>query len=80
MALRRDSASQDSTTPSAPVLPTPDSGHLPSWQLLPLMANLFPGMSVEEVLSSQVANLARLQLERVVEHSMYTRAPQDILG
>uniref|UniRef100_A0A8C0A6N1 Tetratricopeptide repeat domain 16 n=1 Tax=Bos mutus grunniens TaxID=30521 RepID=A0A8C0A6N1_BOSMU len=49
-------------------------------KLLPLMANLFPGMSVEEVLSSQVANLARLQLERVVEHSMYTRAPQDILG
>ncbi|XP_055397190.1 tetratricopeptide repeat protein 16 [Bubalus kerabau] len=49
-------------------------------KLLPLMASLFPGMSVEEVLSSQVANLARLQLERVVEHSMYTRTPQDILG
>ena len=60
--------------------PTPDSGHLPSWQLLPLMTNLFPGMSVEEVLSSQVANLARLQLERMVEHRVYTSTPQDILG
>ncbi|XP_061012160.1 tetratricopeptide repeat protein 16 [Dama dama] len=49
-------------------------------KLLPMMANLFPGMSVEEVLSSQVANLARLQLERVVEHSLYTSTPQDILG
>uniref|UniRef100_A0A8C6EFY5 Tetratricopeptide repeat domain 16 n=1 Tax=Moschus moschiferus TaxID=68415 RepID=A0A8C6EFY5_MOSMO len=49
-------------------------------KLLPLMANLFPGMSVEEVLNSQVANLARLQLERVVEHSLYTSTPQDILG
>ncbi|TKC38090.1 hypothetical protein EI555_002022 [Monodon monoceros] len=32
-------------------------------KLLPLMANLFPGLSVEEVLNSQVAHLARLQLE-----------------
>ncbi|CAI9174849.1 unnamed protein product [Rangifer tarandus platyrhynchus] len=47
-------------------------------KLLPMMTNLFPGMSVEEVLSSQVANLARLQLERV-EHSLYTSTPQDIL-
>lgn len=44
------------------------------------MTNLFPGMSVEEVLSSQVANLARLQLERMVEHRVYTSTPQDILG
>ena len=43
-----------------------------------MMTNLFPGMSVEEVLSSQVANLARLQLQRV-EHSLYTSTPQDIL-
>uniref|UniRef100_A0A452FKP4 Tetratricopeptide repeat domain 16 n=1 Tax=Capra hircus TaxID=9925 RepID=A0A452FKP4_CAPHI len=49
-------------------------------KLLPLMTNLFPGMSVEEVLSSQVANLARLQLERMVEHRVYTSTPQDILG
>ncbi|KAB0381017.1 hypothetical protein FD755_008801 [Muntiacus reevesi] len=48
-------------------------------KLLPMMSNLFPGMSVEEVLSSQVANLARLQLERVVGHSLYTSTPQDIL-
>ncbi|XP_047379802.1 tetratricopeptide repeat protein 16 isoform X3 [Sciurus carolinensis] len=31
-------------------------------KLLPLLTSLFPGMSVEEVLRSQVAHLARLQL------------------
>ncbi|XP_029059627.1 tetratricopeptide repeat protein 16 isoform X2 [Monodon monoceros] len=49
-------------------------------KLLPLMANLFPGLSVEEVLNSQVAHLARLQLERVVEHSLQASTPQDIVG
>ncbi|XP_030617507.1 LOW QUALITY PROTEIN: tetratricopeptide repeat protein 16 [Delphinapterus leucas] len=49
-------------------------------KLLPLMANLFPGLSVEEVLNSQVAHLARLQLERVVEHSLQAGTPQDIVG
>ncbi|XP_061056941.1 tetratricopeptide repeat protein 16 [Eubalaena glacialis] len=49
-------------------------------KLLPLMTNLFPGMSVEEVLNSQVAHLARLQLERVVEHSLQAGTPQDIVG
>ncbi|XP_028349294.1 tetratricopeptide repeat protein 16 isoform X2 [Physeter macrocephalus] len=49
-------------------------------KLLPLMANLFPGMSVEEVLNSQVAHLAGLQLERVVEHSLQAGTPQDIVG
>ncbi|KAB0406891.1 hypothetical protein E2I00_002020 [Balaenoptera physalus] len=48
-------------------------------KLLPLMTTLFPGMSVEEVLNSQVAHLARLQLERVVEHSLQAGSPQDIL-
>ncbi|XP_059781663.1 tetratricopeptide repeat protein 16 isoform X3 [Balaenoptera ricei] len=49
-------------------------------KLLPLMTTLFPGMSVEEVLNSQVAHLARLQLERVVEHSLQAGTPQDIVG
>ncbi|XP_059957816.1 tetratricopeptide repeat protein 16 [Mesoplodon densirostris] len=49
-------------------------------KLLPLMTNLFPGMSVEEVLNSQVAHLARLQLEQVVEHSLQAGTPQDIVG
>ncbi|XP_047624423.1 tetratricopeptide repeat protein 16 isoform X3 [Phacochoerus africanus] len=49
-------------------------------KLLPLMTNLFPGMSVEEVLGSQAAQLARLQLERVVEHSLWARPSQDIMG
>ncbi|KAF0878785.1 TTC16 protein, partial [Crocuta crocuta] len=35
------------------------------YSLLPEEVSLFPGMSVEEVLSSQVAHLARLQLDRV---------------
>ena len=60
--------------------PTVASGHPLSPQLLPLMTNLFPGMSVEEVLGSQTAQLARLQLERVVEHSLRARPSQDIMG
>ncbi|CAK7291589.1 Tetratricopeptide repeat protein 16 [Vulpes lagopus] len=49
-------------------------------KLLPLMTNLFPGMSVEEVLSSQVAHLARLQLDRVLESSLQAGIPQGIVG
>uniref|UniRef100_A0A8C3WLW5 Tetratricopeptide repeat domain 16 n=1 Tax=Catagonus wagneri TaxID=51154 RepID=A0A8C3WLW5_9CETA len=49
-------------------------------QLLPLMTNLFPGMSVEQVLGSQVAHLARLQLERVVERSLQAGTFQDFTG
>ncbi|XP_043421859.1 tetratricopeptide repeat protein 16 isoform X2 [Prionailurus bengalensis] len=49
-------------------------------KLLPLMANLFPGMSVEEVLGSQAAHLARLQLDRVSESSPQAGIPQGIVG
>ncbi|XP_019672139.2 tetratricopeptide repeat protein 16 isoform X6 [Felis catus] len=49
-------------------------------KLLPLMANLFPGMSVEEVLGSQAAHLARLQLDRVSESSPQAGIPQGIMG
>ncbi|XP_033047617.1 tetratricopeptide repeat protein 16 isoform X1 [Trachypithecus francoisi] len=45
-----------------------------------LMTNLFPGMSVEEVLSTQIAHLARLQLERMVESSLQAGGPQGIVG
>ncbi|XP_032722283.1 tetratricopeptide repeat protein 16 [Lontra canadensis] len=50
-------------------------------KLLTLMASLFPGMSVEDVLCSQVAHLARLQLDRVLERSsLQTGIPQGIVG
>ncbi|XP_029775358.1 tetratricopeptide repeat protein 16 isoform X3 [Suricata suricatta] len=49
-------------------------------KLLPLVTSLFPGMSVEEVLSSQVAHLARLQLDRVLERSLQAGIPQGIVG
>ncbi|XP_021547247.1 tetratricopeptide repeat protein 16 [Neomonachus schauinslandi] len=49
-------------------------------KVLPLMASLFPGMSVEEVLCSQVANLARLQLNRVLESSLQAGIPRGIVG
>ncbi|XP_032334379.1 tetratricopeptide repeat protein 16 isoform X1 [Camelus ferus] len=48
-------------------------------KVLPLMASLFPGMSVEEVLGSQVAHLARLLLDRAVESSLQASTPQDIM-
>ncbi|XP_057355043.1 tetratricopeptide repeat protein 16 [Manis pentadactyla] len=49
-------------------------------ELLPLMTSLFPGMSVEEVLSSQVAHLSRLQLHRVVESAAQASIAQGIMG
>ncbi|XP_040487863.1 tetratricopeptide repeat protein 16 isoform X1 [Ursus maritimus] len=49
-------------------------------KLLPLMASLFPGMPVEEVLCSRVAHLARLQLDQVLESSLQAGIPQGIVG
>ncbi|XP_015449786.1 tetratricopeptide repeat protein 16 [Pteropus alecto] len=49
-------------------------------QLLRLMADLFPGMSVEEILSSQMAQLAKLELSRVVENSLQDSTPRGIMG
>ncbi|XP_047555702.1 tetratricopeptide repeat protein 16 isoform X1 [Lutra lutra] len=50
-------------------------------KLLTLMASLFPGMSVEDVLCSQVAHLARLQLDQVLERrSLQAGIPQGIVG
>uniref|UniRef100_A0A452SZB0 Tetratricopeptide repeat domain 16 n=1 Tax=Ursus maritimus TaxID=29073 RepID=A0A452SZB0_URSMA len=46
----------------------------------PLMASLFPGMPVEEVLCSRVAHLARLQLDQVLESSLQAGIPQGIVG
>ncbi|XP_073909237.1 tetratricopeptide repeat protein 16 isoform X1 [Castor canadensis] len=47
-------------------------------KLFPLLTSLFPGMSVEEVLNTQVAQLARLQLERM--ESEKTSCPQGLVG
>ncbi|XP_016066562.1 PREDICTED: tetratricopeptide repeat protein 16 [Miniopterus natalensis] len=49
-------------------------------KLLPLMATLFPGMTAEEVLSSQVAQLAGLQLSRVMESRLEDSISQGIVG
>ncbi|XP_036117472.1 tetratricopeptide repeat protein 16 [Molossus molossus] len=49
-------------------------------KLLPLMTNLFPDMSVEEVLGSQVAHLARLQLSQVMKSKLQKSMSQGIIG
>ncbi|KAM6169979.1 tetratricopeptide repeat protein 16-like [Rhynchocyon petersi] len=49
-------------------------------QLLPLLTNLFPGMSVDDVLGSQVASLAKLQLKRAMESSLQFNIPEGIVG
>lgn len=49
-------------------------------KLLPLITSLFPGMSVEEVLSSQMACLARLQLSRVMDAGLHESIPRGIVG
>lgn len=51
-----------------------------SWQLLPLMTDLFSGMSKKEVLHTQVAHLARLQLSRAAESRLQDSVPDGILG
>uniref|UniRef100_A0A286XJ21 Tetratricopeptide repeat domain 16 n=1 Tax=Cavia porcellus TaxID=10141 RepID=A0A286XJ21_CAVPO len=50
-------------------------------KLLSLMASLFPGMSVEEVLSSQMGHLAKLQLEQMqLKRDPQVKIPQGIVG
>ncbi|XP_023557443.1 tetratricopeptide repeat protein 16 [Octodon degus] len=49
-------------------------------KLFPLMTSLFPGMSVEEVLSSQVGHLAKLQLERMMERDAQGKVLQGTVG
>lgn len=45
------------------------------------MASLFPGMSVEEVLSSQMGHLAKLQLEQLqLKRDPQVKIPQGIVG
>lgn len=44
------------------------------------MTNLFPDMSVEEVLGSQVAHLARLQLSRVMKSKLQESMSQGVMG
>lgn len=43
------------------------------------MNSLFPGMSVEDVLNSQVAQLAKLELSRMVEAGPKASPPQSIV-
>lgn len=45
-----------------------------------MITNLFPDMTVEEVLGSQVGLLAKMQLSRVMENRLQKSIPQDILG
>ncbi|KAM8804004.1 tetratricopeptide repeat protein 16 [Rhynchonycteris naso] len=49
-------------------------------KLLPLMTNLFPGMSEEEVLRSQMAQLAKLLLSRELESRQQETVSQGIVG
>ncbi|ELK26597.1 Tetratricopeptide repeat protein 16 [Myotis davidii] len=49
-------------------------------KLLSLITHLFPGMSAEEVLGSQVGLLAKMQLSRVVESRMKDNISQGIMG
>uniref|UniRef100_A0A8C6QPC8 Tetratricopeptide repeat domain 16 n=1 Tax=Nannospalax galili TaxID=1026970 RepID=A0A8C6QPC8_NANGA len=49
-------------------------------KVMPLMTNLFPGMTVEEVLGSQVAHLAKLQLRQMVESGPKASYPQSIVA
>ncbi|XP_045701867.1 tetratricopeptide repeat protein 16 [Phyllostomus hastatus] len=49
-------------------------------KLLPLLTDLFSGMSTEEVLRTQVAQLARLQLSRAAESRMQDSVCDSILG
>ena len=44
------------------------------------MTDLFSGMSVEEVLGTQIAHLARLQLSRAVESRLQDSISEGILG
>ncbi|KAL1786712.1 tetratricopeptide repeat protein 16 [Sigmodon hispidus] len=49
-------------------------------KIAPLITNLFPGMTVEEVLKSQVAQLAKLQLCRMIQSGPRTSHPQSIVA
>ncbi|KAH0505315.1 Tetratricopeptide repeat protein 16 [Microtus ochrogaster] len=48
-------------------------------KMAPLMTNLFPGMTVEDVLKSQVAQLAKLQLSLMLESGPKAIHPQSIV-
>lgn len=50
-----------------------------SWQIAPVMNSLFPGMTVENVLNSQMAQLAKLELSRMIESGHKASHPQNIV-
>ncbi|XP_051022245.1 tetratricopeptide repeat protein 16 [Acomys russatus] len=48
-------------------------------KMAPVISNLFPGMTVEDVLNSQVAQLAKLELSRMVGRGPKASHPQNIV-
>ncbi|XP_072488614.1 tetratricopeptide repeat protein 16 isoform X4 [Notamacropus eugenii] len=48
-------------------------------ELIPMMANLFPGHSTESVLNSKTMAMAKTLLERAIQNQLY-QYPQNILG
>ncbi|KAG8512793.1 Tetratricopeptide repeat protein 16, partial [Galemys pyrenaicus] len=49
-------------------------------KLPPMLLSLFPGMSVKAVLSSQLAHLAKLQLDRMMENFLKTDVSPGLVG
>lgn len=49
---------------------------VPTRQMAAVMNTLFPSMTVENVLKSQVAELAKLQLSRMIENGPKNIYPQ----
>lgn len=52
----------------------------PSPQLITLMTNLFPGMSAEDIVRSQVGQLAKIQLERMLESGQQPSSLEGVVG
>ncbi|XP_058528832.1 tetratricopeptide repeat protein 16 [Ochotona princeps] len=49
-------------------------------KLITLMTNLFPGMSAEDIVRSQVGQLAKIQLERMLESSQQPSSLEGVVG
>ncbi|XP_055456243.1 tetratricopeptide repeat protein 16 [Psammomys obesus] len=48
-------------------------------KIAPVMNSLFPGMTVENVLNSQMAQLAKLELSRMIESGQKASHPQNVV-
>ncbi|XP_040818687.1 tetratricopeptide repeat protein 16 [Ochotona curzoniae] len=49
-------------------------------KLITLMTNLFPGMSAEDIVRSQVGQLAKIQLERMLESGQQPSSLEGVVG